>query len=195
MVAFFQYRPSWTIPGAGPSQTVIAGQSVLAQDFADNVRAFFSAMNGILPNDVTVGFPPEVLSVEAEDGELQDVIPVTAPANVPGLAAGGWAGGAGCVVRWETGEVMNGRRIRGRTFLVPLASLAFDTDGTLVTATRTAITAAGTALISAMAADGGQLLVWSRPAPEADPPRLGSLQAVTNAFVPDRSAILRERRD
>ena len=52
-----------------------------------------------------------------------------------GSGQGGFAAGVGARVVWETGAVRNGRRVRGSTFVVPIWSSAYETNGTLHTAT------------------------------------------------------------
>lgn len=126
----------------------------------------------------------------------------TAPATVGG--SGGtttnYAGGSGAVVHWTTGATHNGRKIRGRTFLVPCLSNAFSVDGTVSSAFVTAISNAGNALIADATTEFG---IYSRfwdkqpgDAPVGVPPKQvgGSFTPVNGCTVPDRSAQLRTRR-
>jgi hypothetical protein len=75
----------------------------------------------------------------------------------------------------------------GRTFLVPLASGAFENNGTLATTTLATLNAAATQLITDLA---GELKVWHRP--NAAGP--GSNVTVLTAQVPDMAAVMKSRR-
>jgi hypothetical protein len=126
----------------------------------------------------------------------------TTPTAVSGTQATSviYAGGTGGVVNWLTGAVVNGRKVRGRTFLVPLMSNGFSNDGTLTSGCVSTLTAAGNA---ALGTTGCNMTVWSKiwdkkptSPPAAVPPKQigGSLARVTSVLVPDRAAQLRSRR-
>jgi hypothetical protein len=184
-----QYRPQWSIPGAGASESVMnfASLSLDNQGLVNEVRSFFLALNGIIPNDVIITFPAVLTLLDPVEGTLEAEFTVAPPASVAGAAAGGWAGGVGALVQWETGQIIGGRRQRGRTFLVPLASSAFDGTGTLAPTILTNIQVAAQGLLDDLAVLGSRLVVWSRT--------LGVETVATTAVIPDRSAILRDRRD
>jgi hypothetical protein len=117
----------------------------------------------------------------------------TTPAAIVGTAGTtvAYAAALGAVVSWRTGLVRNGRRIRGRTFLVPLSSLAFDNTGTLIPAALTTFNAAAVTLRDQTGiADIG---VYARPsAPGAAD---GEWALITGHSIPDMGSILRSRRD
>ena len=110
------------------------------------------------------------------------------------------AGPVGSMVGWETGQIMDGHRVRGRTFMVPGSNAIFDTDGTLVPTAVSGTIDAGTQLILEQAAS---FVVWHRPrkarAATATRPalaaHLGSHALVTTCRVPDKAVVLRSRRD
>jgi hypothetical protein len=128
----------------------------------------------------------------------------TVPATVVGTgSATSWANGSGYSVKWNTGLIWNGRRVTGRTFMVP-AVACYEADGTLVAAAITAIGAAAQALISAV---GAEFAVWSKTFTK--PPDTmtiaeakafkqqqigGNLAPVQGYFVKDSAAQLRTRR-
>jgi hypothetical protein len=85
--------------------------------------------------------------------------------------------------------IINGRRLRGRTFLVPLGSTFYTTDGTPIETARTNIAAAAAVLIANTG--GPPLGVWRRPSPSG----VGVLGVATTASVPDKAAVLKSRRD
>jgi hypothetical protein len=126
----------------------------------------------------------------------------TVPSVITGSGTAGtaYAGGSGAVVHWTTGATHNGRKIRGRTFLVPLLLSAFSSDGTIVNGLITSLTTAGMVLINDSTTEFGvQSRYWDKQPgdPPADvPPKQtgGSFTPATGIFVPDRSAQLRTRR-
>lgn len=191
----------WNGTGAGTAfsnfyfdQNVIATPGAIAS--ANAVRAFFASFaGGYLPMGISVQVMPNVGLIEPETGVLTDEIAVPQPAVVNGGANTERAAPAGAVVNWKTSTVIEGRRLRGKTFLVPLALNAYDVDGTLKPATGTALQAAAAGLIGSVLADFRQLVVWHRPVgPKGAPKTGGSIATVTSSSVSDRVAILTSRR-
>ena len=105
-----------------------------------------------------------------------------------GTGAVGAAAGVGACVSWLTGGIVGGRRLRGRTFLVPLHNSTYDTDGTFTSGVLTALTAFQTAMRAA-----GPLAVWHRPTTPGGTD--GTSYGVIGARVRDRVAFLSSRRD
>lgn len=161
-----------------------------ANTAAANFRAFLFAVGvGSYPSAASITFDTIVQQFDGQ-GKLSGELNLsTVPAAVNGTGTGGYAGGAGCVVNWLTDAFVQGKRIRGRTFLVPLANAAFQSDGTLADTLRTTIGAAATAF----AVSTPQPAVWSVRNLGASP--VYTIAGMTGASVPDRSALLRSRRD
>lgn len=161
-----EYRCPWTIPNAGPSVTTFhvdaSASTAAAGAAAGAIRAFFDALKGSLPDDVTVNFDAEVREIDVATGELVDARPVAAPAAVQGTVTGAWPAGTGARVIWQTPRVLRGRRVRGATFLVPIGAGLFTTGGQLSGAMITACDTAGANLIAALNTLGTPLLVYSR---------------------------------
>ena len=120
--------------------------------------------------------------------------------TIAGVAVGAYAAPTGAAQTWLTDGIVAGKRVRGRTFLVPLASGTFQTDGTLDNPTAASIALAGVALVTSQSAS---FVVWSRPfkgspavlTRPARPARLGSHHLITGTRVTDKAAVLRSRRD
>jgi hypothetical protein len=120
-----------------------------------------------------------------------------------GTATGAYAGNAGAVVHWLTSLIVGTRRVRGRTFLVPMIGSAFESNGSLTSTALNTINNAAAALITAV---GTGMVVWSRPVvahTKYDPKtgqgtgvagRSGTYGAVTGSRVPDLAISLRSRR-
>lgn len=153
-------------------------------------RAFCVALLPLMPSGTTVSLDPEVAVIDTTSGQVEDYVSTTpASTGASGGTTAPYAGPTGAVVNWLTNGVRNGRRVRGRTFVVPLSSAAFDSQGTLTSSVLTTIRTAATALVdSSTAPDFG---VYSRPVNGAG----GAFYAATAARVPDLAAVLRSRRD
>jgi hypothetical protein len=101
--------------------------------------------------------------------------------------SGSWLAGVGCSVRWMTDEFVVGRRISGRTFIVPMRAEFFDTNGTLKDTILSGIGASCDDLIAAQAAN---FVVYRRKLGA----RNGSVHFVTSVLIPDQAAWLTSRR-
>jgi hypothetical protein len=161
------------------------------------VRNFWSQINQYLSTAWSITVNPIVQTFDVVTGDLQrEETMTTPPAVVTGAATPvAYAGGSGFVVHWITGGVHNGRKIRGRTFVVP-AMACYSTspvDGTISAAVVTAVTAAGNTLCAASGANFG---VWSRYWDDSTPPKQigGGITEASGCVVPDRAAQLRTRR-
>jgi hypothetical protein len=160
------------------------------------VRTFFDGFKLYLLNAWTISVQATVQVHEMSNGMLlREEAMTTPPAVLNGTGAGGalYAGGTGAYVTWTTGSVYNGHRVRGRTYLVPLVS-STQSDGTLATAAVTAINAAADALIASQL---GYFSVWSKTfSPPPNPTQIGGgISTILGRNVPDKTGILRSRRD
>lgn len=177
---------SW--PGAPGVSTFYMAQAAPLQATVDALRAFFNAHAALLPSGLIINVPSSGDIINDATGGIEGAWSVgTPPTTVTGTGAGAYAGNAGAVVHWLTTTVVNGRRVRGRTFLVPLISTAYDTSGSLSTATLSTINTAAAGLVTAAADD---LVVWHRPTQFAQ----GSSATITSHRVPDLAVSLRSRR-
>jgi hypothetical protein len=164
-----------------------------AQGAVDRVDTFAEGVKTYLPYAVQLAVEPEVEVLEDTTGELLEVRGTTPDAAhvSPASSSAVFAGPVGLVISWKTGLVRNGRRVHGRTFLVPLNGNVFASDGTLTSGVRTDFLTAAAAL--ANPAGTPDLGVWARPsAPAATD---GEWGVVTSWNVPDMAAVLRSRRD
>ena len=161
-----------------------------AQSLADRVAASFDAMSQLLPRSVSVTVEPEVPVIDSDTGMAQSYNTITPPEAVSGEGTDNeYASPAGAVVTWRTDDLRNGRRIRGRTFLVPIRAYAYESDGTLRDSTLTHLRNFADTMLGGEL--DGDLGVWSRPVGGSG----GVFATVTGYTVPDMVAILRSRRD
>lgn len=157
--------------------------------FNTAVRAFFNNIKGIFPNDLTFVFQGVGETIESTTGKLNGSWTMTAPASVTGADTGSWAKGVGTRVTWNTAGITRGRRVRGTTFLVPIASVCWDDNGSL---SDTVMSTLNTAVPALAAADSGSMRVYSKPS--AGGGTDGVAHAVTSGVAMDTVSWLRTRR-
>jgi hypothetical protein len=168
-----------------------AVDQAMADGFTAKTDVWLAAWVGSLPSTVSILVDPTVDIVEETTGELVGFMSVSPDTARVGTNAGTYAAPAGACVNWSTNGVRNGRRVRGRTFMVPLSSAAMQADGSIATSNLTALRTATATFISATGS--GDMGVWSRPTP-AEPS--GGIWYACSAFtLPDKIAVLRSRRD
>lgn len=157
--------------------------------FAARVRSAFLQIGPLLPSSVSIEVEPEAVVLDSDTGMAQEFLNLDVPAAVTGVNNADFAGPVGAVITWRTDDLRNGRRIRGRTFLVPLATVVFEEDGTLGSNWRDDLNDFADTLRGGPGE--GDLGVWSRPVNGSG----GVFASVTAHSVPDMAAVLRSRRD
>lgn len=159
-----------------------------AQAAATKVRNFFQTIRPVLAPGIVITVNPVASVISTQTGQLQSQVGVDGGAPMTAQGASGFARAAGGLVRLTTSTFVNGRTLKGRVFIVPLAGEAWNTTGVLASSTLTQMQGAGAALL---AAGPGTLVVWHRPKGGTG----GSLAAVTSVQVPVEGAVLTSRRD
>lgn len=178
---------SWTGGPGGP------GVSVFYSDAAATIPTgalgtFFNAVKTLIPSPITWTIPNTGDIVDSSTGTLVGSWTQGTSTVVSASGSGSsYAAGSGAVVRWNTGGIVNGRRVRGRTFFVPVVGAIYS-SGRILGTQVAVFQAAANALV---ASSGPDLRIWHRPTAHVG----GSAHAVTAAFVPDLAAVLRSRRD
>lgn len=161
-----------------------------ANTAAANFRTFLQTAFTYMPTGSSITCDSAAALYDDAGSQVGEITLTAVPAAVTGSSGAAYAGGSGAVVNWTTGAFHLGRKVRGRTFLVPLTSGAFQTDGTLLSAAQGALQAGA----AAFATSSPTPAVFSQKDNGAG--GVSSLTAVvTGATIPDRSAILRSRRD
>jgi hypothetical protein len=164
-----------------------AGSGTLgAQSATDAVMAFWSSLSVQMPSSVSIAVQNDVSKLDDSTGDLISVETVTGGTAGPGGSSAPYAAGVGACISWTCAEVHLNHRLRGRTFVVPLASAGYQSDGTLVDSVKAAIQTNAATLNGH--ADFG---IWGRPVNGLNG-LFGHVQAVN---VRDKVAILRSRRD
>lgn len=140
-----------------PTPTMLTG-------WAEAILFLYNAGAAVIPDSVTYTIQPVVKVVDDESGGLITELPIpTPPAPIAGLGSSGYAAGSGIRLYWHTGTIANRRFIRGATYITPLASAAYDSNGGVSsTVVSTFVTAAASYIISATGT-GGAPTIWHRP--------------------------------
>lgn len=188
----FQGGPGYTVLhfGAFPHDTF---DSAMATYAATKTDAFIQAVKPYIPYQATLETMADVEVIDITSGDLVGIETATVAAPAVSTQSLGqlYMAAAGAVINWKSNEIRNGRRMRGRSFLVPLGINITEQNGTLTSGFLTAMNSAAAAL----RATGGtsQLYIYGRPsAPGATD---GTVGGVIGHSIPDFTAVLRSRRD
>ena len=160
MASVYRYRVEW-VDGAvvGPGVSTFHWSFLPDIEDLQDVRAWFNAVKGFLPGNVTLVFPGSVEVLDVDTGALTGVELIgSSPAPVVGGGAGGYAAGVGARVVWYTDGIFRGRRVKGATYLVPITSAFYDSQGNISSANVDLLQTASSTLVS-----NTSLCVWSRP--------------------------------
>lgn len=173
--------------------------SVLHWDGSDNaappvaaVMAAFNAQKNNFPSTLTLTFPNSGDQIDDTTGNLSGVWTTTGGGTLACTGTAPNAAGVGACIGWTTGGIVSGtkgpRKLRGRTFLVPLSGAVYDGDGTITPGSLTALQSLADGIRTA-----GPLAVWHRPSTSVATD--GNSYGVLSARVRDKVAYLSSRRD
>lgn len=174
--------------GGSSSAPIDAAAAALA---VTRVRTFFTAVAGLLPARVNILVEAEVEVVEDTTGALVTSFTTPATTSVQGTSNAVFSAAVGAVINWRTNGIRKRRRVRGRTFLVPLSAGAFADTGQMTSAAVATLTTAANAL--ADQTTGIDLFVYGRPTVTGAED--GVAYVVSSAQVPAMGAVLTSRRD
>lgn len=176
---------AWTTGIGGSGVSVF--YSGATDDLTANLGTFFSAIAALFPNAVTWSIPSSGDEINDDTGHLVGAWTggTAATVNASGGAVN-YVAGTGAYVKWVTGAIVGTRKLQGRTFLTPLTTGCFDTNGTLTNANVTTIQNAANTLVAT-----NKLVVWHRPPKGGS---TGTARLVIGATVPDKVTSLRTRR-
>ena len=198
MPSIYRVRAIWTgfVGAPGYSNFSFQGLSDATTRNAAGarVRTLFDNLKAGLSSAWSVSVQPEVQEFDLNTGLLLGSATMTTiPAPVVGTAgAVAYAGGSGYCITWNTDLVVDGRRVRGRTFFVPALNI-FDTDGTINSASLTLIRTGADAFVTAA---GNPASIWHRQFNTGHPPVQisGASSPITSYTLKDQASQLRTRR-
>ena len=188
MADIFRTRVQWTGWRGAPGVSTFFSANQPSAGNLDRLKTFFDTIKSGLPVGTNVSVLGDGDQLDPATGNLTGVWSVAPPAPVFGLNNTASPGPTGLLVHWLTSSFFGGRRVRGRTFIVPTAGV-WEVDGTPTAAYAATLKGAADQLIADWNAI--QLVVWHRPVGGA-----GGFAAPVNASkVPDLAVVLRSRRD
>jgi hypothetical protein len=160
-----------------------------AQQAADAVRAFWASLASTLGNGVSAQVESDVAHIDENDGSLTGASATTTTAVAFTSSGEPLPFATQGLIRWTTGVVVNGRFLKGKTF-VPAFTETNSTGGAPTAATLSSMS---TAAQNLMADANSTLVVWHREtAPGAGD---GEAVFVTGHTEWAKWAVLRSRRD
>lgn len=165
-----------------------AEDPTVASGAAGVVHDFWNAIKGLVPVGLQWQIQGVADIIDPATGHIVDQISITQPPFVQATANGTYSGTSGGLVDWLTTVYRGGRRVRGRTYIVPLGANTYGDDGSLIAAT---VNTLQTAANDFLAGTDGANVVYSRPTP-AHP--VGTASQITAATVPDLAVVMRSRR-
>lgn len=203
-MTIMRVKARWTIPGAGTAFSVLhfgnVGISTPTDTEASNsvgaTRTFFEAVKAYIPAQVSIDYLTDVELIDIATGNLEGVATAASVAPTVGGAVSSvaWSAPSGACITWNTAGLRTvtskPRRVRGRTFLVPLANTAYDTAGNLAAAALTAFNSAASGLRGNF--NNQEFGIYARPGAGGAP--AGAYHLVTGHRITDQSAVLRSRR-
>lgn len=157
------------------------------------IHSFYAAFASFSPSGVSNAVDGAVQILDPDSAVVVGTVSMSpVPSAVNGLQTGAYGAGLGVRVNWHTTTILNRRRMRGASLVVPLFGNAFSTTGALQGSTTSTVLSAASTLLSSLATAGLQLVVWHRPARGASS---GGVEApVTSVQVGPTPAGLRSRR-
>lgn len=176
------------LPGGAPTTVDDRASAAGARE---RVAAFWTQLVPFIPNDVSFTVSTVVDVLEDTTGELQASYVMDSIPKVTGLSDDPYSGASGAVIGWQTGAIRRGRRIRGRTFIVPLAGDQYGPDGRLDPYIVRQLQQYGETL--AIGGINSTFGVWARPSTSGSSD--GQWAEASGVRVSDLPAILRSRRD
>ena len=183
----------WTIAGVQRGWTRIKYLGNLTTSECSTAVAknknFFEGLVTYLPANVSVAHQ-SLCEHYDDDGTKTDVVTAgTGQPNTVGTGSGAYAAAEGAWVNWVSSQFVAGRRVVGRTFLVPLYTSAFQNDGTLAAAFITALQGLSNSIIT-----GFPNLVIPYDRTNKQGQRFQGVATVAAYDIKDKAGVLRSRR-
>jgi hypothetical protein len=165
------------------------------------LRNALANMTTLIPSGITLTIQNQGDFIDDATGALTGSWSQTAQAAIACTGAGVWSAPSGACVNWQTNGIHNGRRLRGRTFFVPLVAACYAAGGGLTSGTITGLQG----VVAGLLASGApKYVIWGRPTKPKNPdgtPLEGGIASggmsseITAGTVPTKAMILTSRRD
>lgn len=186
MTSLDRIKITWTGMPGGPGVTQLYATS--ASGARPALATWIGAWKYLVPDCVTLTIEGQGDTVDSTTGLITGTWTDGANTALVGTGSSSqyFAAGGACI-SWSTGGVVKGRRVQGRTFLVPLTSLAYQ-GSALVGTTVSAIQGATNTLL------GSGNVFWILHRPTTKGGTDGQAFQVTGGTVKNHQAILSSRR-
>jgi hypothetical protein len=170
------------------------------------MNTFWTAIGNYTPTGVVTTRRNTGRKIDEATGKATGVWTESTEQSVTGTGLGNWSAASGACITWHTNAFINGKEVRGRTFIVPLAGNTYSAVGGISSTVANAIQTAANNLRIAL---GQDLRVWARPFEGRDasgtpgqpgykpaiPARVGTSWPISTVVVHTQGAVLRSRRD
>lgn len=158
-------------------------------DFHDQLATSYAAIAQLFASGVTWTILPDVDILEAETGTLIGALTYTGEETMTGSGSGNDNVSRASQVgfRWITSDIIDGRRVLGRTFMGPASGDVFENNGSIIAAGQAAWPPFFSGIFDAGTA---RLVVWHRPK-GASP---GQVSDVNSCVIAPQPFVLRSRR-
>lgn len=196
MASIWRYRMRWSGWAGGPGVSTLYASDVAGtpQDHANAVAGLFadvmtpSGAPSLMPPNVKLVGDPYVDVINPATGDQTGTVAVAPVATINGGALAAYSDVSGLSITWITAAFLNGRRVKGRTYFVPMSGGAYDTDGTLSTAVLASVQGAITQYLGKIS----EPVIWHRPTTVGGSD--GSDSSIAAGRIIDHPAILTSRR-
>lgn len=190
-------RTVWSGVEGAPGYTIMYARTE-APGFLDALHLLWIQLASEFPSSLTLTMESTGDKIDEVTGNLVGAWVDVPRDPVVGSGAPAYSAPVGGSVRWESAGIVNGRRVRGKTFLVPLAMTGYGTNGRL---TPGAVATAQNAVDAFTTAATPEFGIWTRPRKATVPPHKvhaatdGAFTVITSGTVLTNAAVLRSRRD
>ena len=186
-------RVQWSgTPVTGPGLSTFYWNDATYAGKPAALSALFTVLKNYVPTGVTWTIPAVADVVNVETGELEGS--VVDGSNLTVLSSGGavdFKPGVGGRILWATTGIVRGRKVQGKTYVVPLTSQEYP-NGTVQGGTVSAINTALATYIGI-----GNPVVYSRPRPApggVGPDAPGLVHDILSGSFATKETWLRSRR-
>lgn len=185
MASLWRIPVVWSGLGGLPGVSVFYGAP--AGSLVSDLKTYFTGLVTSCPSGLSWQIPTSGDVIDDATGTLTGGWTDSGGGVVSATGTGAYAAGTGFFTRWQSNIIVNGRRLRGRTFIAPITAANFQSDGTILNSSVVTYQTLADALIT-----GADLMIWHRPTNPGGTD--GESHNATSAQVVDRVTSLRSRR-
>lgn len=182
MVNLKVHRVEWRGLPTGPGVSTFYADDA-GIDIRPYLDSLFTAIGIKVPNVVSFYIPNSGITIDSATGHPNASWTAGSAITRVATGSGVYAAPVGGLIRWETPTFIAGRRLIGKTFMVPFLAGCFESNGTLLNTVKSDLEAAAALFVTGATS----FRVYSRKNHVA--------ASVATSSVPDKAMVLRSRRD